>query len=194
MKVILLQDVKSLGKKGEIVNVSDGYARNFILKKKLGVEATNKNLNQYTIYITSFDIEGSDYAIGDPRSFTVDNLSSSLDNKRDSHNKLLASYYPTRKDDVSNVIAPAFKIASSWGVVSTSNGGYGSRRVLSYETAQRRCASYQENGYPAGRWRIPTEAEIEYIVSLSDRNEQSMSTATHFPFSLIRRDNYLHVP
>ena len=45
MKVILLQDVKSLGKKGEIVNVSDGYARNFILKKKLGVEATNKNLN-----------------------------------------------------------------------------------------------------------------------------------------------------
>lgn len=133
------------------------------------VNATNKNLNQYTIYITSFDIEGSDYAIGDPRSFTVDNLSSSLDNKRDSHNKLLASYYPTRKDDVSNVIAPAFKIASSWGVVSTSNGGYGSRRVLSYETAQRRCASYQENGYPAGRWRIPTEAEIEYIVSLSDR-------------------------
>ena len=45
MKVILLQDVKSLGKKGEIVNVSDGYARNFILKKKLGVEATDKNLN-----------------------------------------------------------------------------------------------------------------------------------------------------
>ena len=45
MKVILLQDVKSLGKKGEIVNVNDGYARNFILPKKLGVEATGKNLN-----------------------------------------------------------------------------------------------------------------------------------------------------
>lgn len=45
MKVILLQDVKSLGKKGEIVNVSDGYARNFILPKKMGVEATGKNLN-----------------------------------------------------------------------------------------------------------------------------------------------------
>ena len=45
MKVILLQDVKSLGKKGEIVNVNDGYARNFILPKKFGLEATGKNLN-----------------------------------------------------------------------------------------------------------------------------------------------------
>lgn len=45
MKVILLEDVKSLGKKGEVVNVSDGYARNFIFKKNLGVEATSKNLN-----------------------------------------------------------------------------------------------------------------------------------------------------
>ncbi|MBU9726367.1 50S ribosomal protein L9 [Diplocloster modestus] len=45
MKVILLQDVKSLGKKGDTVNVNDGYARNFILPKKLGVEATTKNMN-----------------------------------------------------------------------------------------------------------------------------------------------------
>ena len=45
MKVILLEDVKSLGKKGEVVNVSDGYARNMIFPKKLGVEATSKNLN-----------------------------------------------------------------------------------------------------------------------------------------------------
>ncbi len=45
MKVILLEDVKSLGKKGEIVNINDGYARNFVLPKKLGVEATGKNMN-----------------------------------------------------------------------------------------------------------------------------------------------------
>lgn len=45
MKVILLEDVKTLGKKGQIVEVNDGYARNFILKKNLGLEATGKNLN-----------------------------------------------------------------------------------------------------------------------------------------------------
>lgn len=45
MKVILLEDVKALGKKGEIVEVNDGYARNFLLKTKKGVEATGKNLN-----------------------------------------------------------------------------------------------------------------------------------------------------
>jgi len=45
MKVILLEDVKSLGKQGQIVNVSDGYARNMLLPKKLGIEATTKNLN-----------------------------------------------------------------------------------------------------------------------------------------------------
>lgn len=45
MKVILLQDVKSLGKKGEIVDINDGYARNFVLPKKLGVEANNANTN-----------------------------------------------------------------------------------------------------------------------------------------------------
>ena len=45
MQIVLLEDVKALGKKGEIVKVSEGYARNFIIKKKLGVEATTKNLN-----------------------------------------------------------------------------------------------------------------------------------------------------
>ncbi|WP_418745660.1 50S ribosomal protein L9 [Frisingicoccus sp.] len=45
MKVILLEDVKSLGKKGELVEINEGYARNFILKKKLGLEATAKNMN-----------------------------------------------------------------------------------------------------------------------------------------------------
>ncbi len=45
MKVILLEDVKSLGKKGDVVDVSDGYAKNFLLTKKKGVEANSKNLN-----------------------------------------------------------------------------------------------------------------------------------------------------
>lgn len=45
MDIVLLEDVKALGKKGQVVKVNDGYARNFILPKKLGVEATTKNLN-----------------------------------------------------------------------------------------------------------------------------------------------------
>lgn len=49
MQVILIEDVKSLGKKGEVVKVSDGYARNFILPKKLGLEATEKNLKDLAI-------------------------------------------------------------------------------------------------------------------------------------------------
>ena len=55
MKVILLEDVKSLGKKGEIVNVNDGYARNFILPKKLGLEATSKNLNDLNKFTGYFE-------------------------------------------------------------------------------------------------------------------------------------------
>ena len=46
MDIVLLEDVKALGKKGQVVKVNDGYARNFILPKKLGVEATPKNLNE----------------------------------------------------------------------------------------------------------------------------------------------------
>ena len=49
MKVIILEDVMSLGKKGELVNVSDGHARNYIIPRKLGLEATPKNLNDYKL-------------------------------------------------------------------------------------------------------------------------------------------------
>lgn len=49
MKVILLQDVKSVGKKGDLINASEGYAKNFLFPKKLAVEATKSNLNEYDL-------------------------------------------------------------------------------------------------------------------------------------------------
>lgn len=110
-------------------------------------DGTNNNYNNYTIYVTSFEV-GDNYQIGDPRSLTVNNLSMSD----------LSSYHPTRTDqDTYRVIAPAFKIASSRGKTLD----------VTFENAQRRCAAYQEDGYGAGRWRIPTRAEIEFIVNLS---------------------------
>ena len=50
MEVVLLEDVKALGKKGQIVKVSDGYGRNFILTKKLGIEARGRRKNYHTWY------------------------------------------------------------------------------------------------------------------------------------------------
>ncbi len=55
MEIVLLEDVKSLGKKGQIVKVNEGYARNFILPKKLGVEATPKNLNDLKLQKANAD-------------------------------------------------------------------------------------------------------------------------------------------
>lgn len=55
MEIVLLEDVKTLGKKGQIVKVNEGYARNFILPKKLGVEATAKNLNDLKLQKANAD-------------------------------------------------------------------------------------------------------------------------------------------
>ena len=55
MEVVLLEDVKALGKKGQIVKVNDGYVRNFILPKKLGIEATSKNLNDLKLQKANAD-------------------------------------------------------------------------------------------------------------------------------------------
>lgn len=55
MKVILLQDEKKLGKKGDVIEVSEGYARNYVLPKKIGVEATSKNLNDLKLQRANAD-------------------------------------------------------------------------------------------------------------------------------------------
>ena len=110
-------------------------------------DAGNRNPNLYTIHITSFDV-GDIYAIGDPRSETYYQFRSELN----------ATQYKATREDAENIISPIYKIASSWGQTST----------ISENQALKRCASYQEAGYPAGRWRIPTKAEVEYIINLSE--------------------------
>lgn len=73
----------------------------------------------------------------------------------------LEHYYPTAEaGDVFRVIAPKFR------VVSFMSSGYS---YITPEGAKMRCASFQENGYPAGRWRLPTYAEIQYVISLQNK-------------------------
>ena len=61
MKVILLEDVKSVGKKGEVVNVNDGYARNVLFRKGVGMEATGKNLNDLRLKNANSDKKAAEY-------------------------------------------------------------------------------------------------------------------------------------
>lgn len=71
----------------------------------------------------------------------------------------LTYYHPTENSErTERMLSPEFLVASSYGVCGTA---------FSLNEARRRCAAYQEDGYPAGRWRVPTYAEVEYIISLS---------------------------
>lgn len=106
------------------------------------------NQHQYTFHITKVP-EESGISIGDPRASVGTNLLSGITELND---------YKPAAEDKQNVMAPVFRIASS----------YGKTISLTYEGAQKRCAAYQENGYPAGRWRLPTRAEIEFMTILSN--------------------------
>lgn len=123
----------------------------------------NKNPNMYVIKTTVLPASSSS-VLGDPRSLTANNLSNNnwtsakgIENLNGA-NRTLQNYYPTKTDVSSrSIIAPKFRVASSYGVTNS----------ISYTNAQYRCASYQEDGYPAGRWRLPTFAEVEFICKLS---------------------------
>lgn len=72
----------------------------------------------------------------------------------------LMYYYPTdESENTQNVIAPKIRFASSHSIPSPV--------VKSKEMAKRRCAAYQEDGYPAGRWRLPTKAEVKFTLELN---------------------------
>ena len=131
---------------------------------------SNKNPNRYIISVLALpdSEDGRKFIIGDPRQSNVNNLG--LDTKTstqsrptmkydfDTNNRKLKYYHPTdESESTKSFIAPQFMVASSYGGTSQE----------SKDVHRQRCATYQEDGYPAGRWRLPTQAEIEYIVKLS---------------------------
>ena len=114
---------------------------------------SNVNPNLYKVTATILDMtididsETKEVVLGDPRSSSTESFSGNLG---------VSKYFPS-DEDKKNVVSPKFMIASS----------YGKTFSVSYEGARKRCASYQEYGYPAGRWRLPTMAEIKFLVKLS---------------------------
>lgn len=127
----------------------------------------NQNPNNYII--STSILSGLDYVIGDPRSQTVDNLTN-LGPRAGVVEKGLTNYHPTNPSGTENMIAPKLLVASSYGVITGPSQGYGGSQgyYLLLDAAQKRCAAYQENGYPAGRWRVPTAGEIIFMVTLSE--------------------------
>ncbi|MDE6479034.1 MAG: hypothetical protein K2L45_02100 [Muribaculaceae bacterium] len=151
---------------------------NWYVTYGLGGSADNANPNQYVISVTQLSEDV--YVIGDPRVTTINNLTNNFtgnapaggwvtapgienaNTDNPSTTRKLSYYYPS--DQANNkmyTVAPQFRVASSYGVAYD----------MSYTDAQRRCASYQELQYPAGRWRIPTVGEIEYIMNLSNEGK-----------------------
>ena len=120
----------------------------------------NTNSNQY-MYVITIAVSNK-YQISDPRTTAVNNLGwtnnwGQAPWTEQSGNHRLQFYHPAERTGTSNYIAPKIRIASS----------YGKAGQMSKENARRRCAAYQEDGIPAGRWRLPTFAEVEFIATLS---------------------------
>ena len=121
----------------------------------------NANPNMYIVTITSFDENQTNFIIADPRETEINNLTTSgwttAPAKYGSTQRTLSYYYPTRTDNM-NFIAPKLRITSAYGRLSGGDVSDGGEKL--------RCAAYQEYGYPAGRWRVPTAAELQYIGKL----------------------------
>ncbi len=129
-----------------------------------GLSGNNSNPNMFVI--TSTVLTDPDMILADPRTSSVQNGYASNDNSwspsipsmYETGNRQLTYYYPTDASaTAAQKVSPKFRVASS----------YGKTYPVSREGAFQRCASYQEDGYPAGRWRIPTAAEVKYVVNLS---------------------------
>lgn len=168
--------------------VNGGYRLGFVGNTNGTSSGNNTNFNMILIETTVLPPD-SDFMLGDPRTSYIDNLyypqssntysentdtwpnttdaqrintnnnwSQSAASVQGGANRRLSYYYPVdRSFAANNIIAPKFRVASS----------HGATNALNYASAFRRCASYQEAGYPAGRWRLPTVAEVTYAMKLN---------------------------
>lgn len=109
----------------------------------------NSNPYQYNIHVSALG-SNSDLIIGDPRGAVKNWPGLSLN----------GAYLPSQRTGVSNMVSPFFKISSAYSKTVEP--------IFDYDLVEERCAAFQENGYPAGRWRVPTEGEILFAVTLSD--------------------------
>lgn len=137
---------------------SSYYLGVIINRSAINDSGGNTNPRQYTVHVSV--LSNPDWYLGDPRVATGTTLSN-LPTRNTATGTTGLYRYKQTDDGMDDCIAPVFKVASS----------YGRTYALSYEQAVRRCASYQENGYPAGRWRLPTAAEIQFLVTLSDKGK-----------------------
>lgn len=128
------------------------------------IDANNQNPNIYSVTTTILkfapEVDGQPFetVLGDPRAAATDEYSGVLIGTISGDD--LVGYRPT-DPDLQNVISPEFISASSYGKTTS----------VSYEGARKRCAAYQEYGYPAGRWRLPTKAEILFLQKLNKDNK-----------------------
>lgn len=130
-----------------------------------GVDATSNNKNMYVISVSQFG-EGSQMHIADPRSMTAktnDQLaitgSGYAGRQTDAAGRTLTYYYQTNTDKSHEYeVAPKFRFCSAYGQLGSNS--------MTLENAVKRCATYQEEGYPAGRWRLPSTGELLFIANI----------------------------
>lgn len=136
------------------------------INRPTSTQTNNTNPYMYVVEISVLP-EGSNFVIGDPRvkyEFDKDIAAQKYfypaTSVNGGDNRPLTNYYGTIKDATAeNMIAPKFRIASAHGRLTDGS-------LVDYTNVFNRAASYQEDGYPAGRWRVPTKAEIQFVYKL----------------------------
>ena len=138
-------------------------------------DSSSYNPNMYVITTTALDSSMSGYILADSRDLSVNQTSSNVGftGIADVNGKYLTKYHPTKTDN-ENYLSPKFRICSAYGQLGDNS--------LTLQQAKNRCAAYQEDGYPAGRWRLATRAELRYIALLCSKGA--------IPSSLFGSSNY----